>query len=388
VRATLLYTGLVAVGTEIGKRRYLRAASKLWKDVVTTKMHVTGGVGALHEEEMFGPAYYLPHDAYLETCAAVGLASWSDAMFLAFARGEYADVFERALYNNVLSGLSLDGRRFYYKNPLISAGDHHRWEWHPCPCCPPMLLKLLPDLRRRMYALGLRSVFLNHYVAGTARLPVGGATVTLRQRTRYPWDGRVELGVDPLQARRFTLFLRIPGWCTEHTLTVNGAALRGRKAAPPGYTAVSRTWSPGDTVVLTMAMPVTLVEANPYVEACRGRVAIQRGPLVYCLEEADNPDVASVRVPARPELTSEDAPDLLGGVVVVKGTATDGRRFMAIPYYAWDNRSGGRSSRMAVWIPRDGTWDETRMMWSRPDDLGAWEGRLYRIAWSERKETS
>jgi uncharacterized protein len=169
-------------------------------------------------------------------------------------------------------------------------------------------------------------------------------------------------------------------------VAVNGVPAAPKADARSGYLALERRWSRGDTVTLALSMPVTLVEANPYVEACRGRVAIRRGPLVYCLEEADNPDPLSVRIPADPDLIAEGAHDLLGGVVAVRGTATDGRRFTAIPYYTWDNRSGGKQNRMAVWVPREGTWDEKRMMWSRPDDLAAWEGVLYRTAWSGKED--
>jgi DUF1680 family protein len=367
VRATLLYAGLAAVGREAGRRRYLRAARRLWDDVVTTKMHVTGGVGALQEEEMFGPAYYLPHEAYLETCAGVGMALWSHGMALAFPDGEHADVFEQALYNNVLAGVSLDGTRFFYRNPLVSRGDHHRWEWHPCPCCPPMLLKLVADLGRRAYSLGRRSVVVDHYLAGTAGLPVAGAVVTMRQTTRYPWDGKVELAVDPTAPLRFALLLRIPGWCTKHSVAVNGVPAAPKADARSGYLALERRWSRGDTVTLALSMPVTLVEANPYVEACRGRVAIRRGPLVYCLEEADNgPDLHAIILSPKAKFKADWEPDTLGGAVVVRGDAvrivsprrteepydsilpeTEPTTVTAVPYCLWCNRKPGE---MSVWI--------------------------------------
>jgi DUF1680 family protein len=383
VRATLLYAGLVGVGRATGRRPYLAAARRLWKDVTTTKMAVTGGVGALQEEEMFGPAYFLPQGAHLETCAAVGMAYWSHGMSMAFGEGTYADVFERALYNNALAGVSLDGKRFFYRNPLESQGSHHRWDWHPCPCCPPMLLKLVSNLGRMAWSLGTRSIAADHYVAGTAVLPLGSGSVTLRESTGYPWDGRVGIRVELAAPRTFSLLLRIPGWCSSHRLGVNGAAWTARASAPQGYVAVDRRWQTGDTVELVMDMPITLVEANPYVEDCRGKAVIQRGPLVYCVEEADNSDVAAIRIPAQPSLSLSRNEPGLDGALRIRGKGADGRDFIAIPYFSWDNRSQDRQNRMAVWIPRDGTWDSTLMMWSRAEDMESWEGRLYRVAWSE-----
>ena len=389
VRATLLYTGMAALGHETGDDRFLRAARELWKDVVTRKMHVTGGVGAMHEEEMFGPDHFLPNNAYLETCAAVGMAFWNHRMTIAWADAAFADVFERALYNNVLAGMSLDGRRFFYQNPLESAGGHHRWAWHDCPCCPPMFLKLVGGLGGCIYAQDDRGIYVNHYVGGSAAIAAKGFTATLRQVTRYPWEGRVEMTLDIPEPFEFSLNIRIPGWCRRYTVGLNGRAEPGAGRVRAGYVELRRKWKQGDRVLLDMSMPVTLVEANPYVEADRGRVAIQRGPIVYCLEGVDHAeDLAVIRLPRDPVLRHEHAPDLLGGVDIVKGRAENGIPFTAIPYFAWDNRAASAdrdvtpSNPMKVWIPREGAWDARRNVWLQLDDLEEWQGRLYRVCWS------
>jgi hypothetical protein len=313
------------------------------------------------------------------------MAAWAHRMTLAFRDGACADALERSLYNNVLSGLSLDGKRFFYQNPLVSRGDHHRWEWHSCPCCPPMLQKLVAGFGGFLYAHDNRAIWVNHYVGGSVTIPWRGTTVGLRQETRYPWDGHVTLTVNVPSPLRFGIRLRVPGWCESFAVSISGEQQASALTPESGYVLLARTWKEGDLVTLDMQMPVTLLEANPYIEADRGRVAILRGPIVYCVEEADNPGVMDLRLPADPGFTHEFVPGLLGGVSVVTGTATDGKRFTAIPYFAWDNRGAGTApaphNGMMVWIPRAGTWDPVNNVWSRPDDLQTWEDRLYRPCW-------
>jgi DUF1680 family protein len=398
VKAGLLYTGLVAVAQETGRRKYYRAAMRIWENAVSRKMHVTGGVGAMHQEEAYGPDYFLPDDAYLETCAGVAMAFWNHRMGLAFGEARFADIFERVLYNNVLGGLSLDGTRFFYQNPLVSKGDLHRWDWHVCPCCPPMILKLLSGLGGYIYAHQREAIFVNHYVESTTTLPLEGDPLSVRQETQYPWEGRVQLGLDPQRARRIALHLRIPDWCPGFTVSVNGAAVEDVPLRR-GYAVIQRVFSPGDRVVLDMRMPVMLIEANPYVEAARGRVAIQRGPLVYCLEEVDNEPGVDITLPERPALEHSYRPELLGGIVEVRGKALDGKDFRAVPYFTWGNRTpaspcgqkgpleGGQihdkgiplsRNQMRVWVRRDGDWDPSVWVWRRPDILDGWDGLLYR----------
>ena len=407
VRATLLYAGITSVGQESPNNELLEVALRLWENVTGKKMHITGGVGAMHNEEMFGPDYYLPNNAYLETCAAVGLAWWAHRMGHSFPEARFADVFERALYNNVLAGISLDGKRFFYQNPVLSEGNHHRWDWHGCPCCPPMLLKLMGGLAGCIYAQDETAIYINHYVGGEARIHHRNCDVVLRQETFYPWEGHIRISVNVAKPSAFPIFLRIPGWCKQYTVRVNGDTPAADIDCISGYIEITRQWTTGDEIDLDLEMLVTLIEANPYVEAARGRVAIQRGPIVYCLESADNADVFGVTLPREPELNAEFSADILGGVVMVRGKDSTGGNFTAVPYYAWDNRNpephseeqvpsgedrvdrrarpeGMAATRnpMVVWIPREGSWDPERNIWRDPESLSGWDETLYRICWS------
>jgi DUF1680 family protein len=274
---------------------------------------------------------------------------------------------ERALYNGVISGMSLDGTRFFYVNPLASLGDAHRQEWFDCACCPPNLARLLASLGHYIYSRGESEVAVHLYIQGSARLTMHGRNVVLRQKTRYPWEGTVTILVDMDQPAAFGLRLRVPGWCRDAALRVNGEAVDGEDMVSNGYLRVDRRWQSGDRVELDLPMPVERMYAHPLVRQDAGCVALQRGPLVYCLEEADNPmALHTVRLPKEAPLGARFEHDLLGGVPAITGTAlvADGmewgralyrpesaslipRPFTAIPYYAWDNRQPGQ---MRVWI--------------------------------------
>jgi len=308
--------------------------------------------------------------AYAETCAAIGLVFWAQRMLHLDPDRRYADVMERALYNGVLGGVSLAGETFFYENPLASAGDHHRWRWHRCSCCPPNLARLLASLGRYIYSQAESTLYVHLYIGGTVELELAGRALRLRQETRYPWDGSVRVHVEPETEMAFTLALRLPGWCPEARLMINDEALALPEVLHKGYALVQRTWRPGDVVQLDLAMPVQCLEAHPAVRENAGRVALQRGPVVYCLEEVDNGRYLHDRVIV-PEagFKSEFEPLLLGGVVSITGMAR--RRvlsgwqgklysseasawqevpFKAVPYYAWDNREAGE---MVVWVLRE-----------------------------------
>ena len=369
VRAMYLYCGMADVAAETGDEGLLAACQRLWASAVERKLYVTGAIGARRSGEAFGAEFELPNEtAYAETCAAIGLVMFAQRMLEMEADGRYADVLELALYNGILAGVSLDGTRFFYENPLSSAGGHHRQEWFGCACCPPNLARLLAALGSYVYAATPDGVAVNLYAAGSGRGEANGRPVTLTQQTHYPWDGTVRLTVEVEAPTSFALRLRIPGWCAGHKLRLNGK----RVAAPvsKGYARLQRRWRSGDEVELTLAMPVQQIAAHPHVADDAGRVALQRGPLVYCLEQCDHKaDVRSLLLPKGARLTTRFAPKLLGGVAVVEGTALapstngwKGRlyqpvaalqtrpvRIRAIPYYAWDNRAPGA---MAVWLPR------------------------------------
>ncbi len=374
VRAMYLYCGMADVAAYRRDRAMIDALDRLWASTVTRKMHVTGGVGARHGGEAFGGDFELPNaSAYCETCAACGLIFWNHRMNLLHGHAKYADILERALYNGFLSGVSLDGRKFFYVNPLASSGNHHRREWYGCSCCPTNVVRTVPSVPGYVYATDSDAVYVNLYAAGAAEIEHPKGTVTLTQETRYPWDGAVTIRVEPEKPTQMTLALRVPAWARGETRTeglyhlapaagpppvgirVGGEAV-GQPEMKDGYVRLARTWKRGDTVKLTLPMPVCRVHADERVEADRGRVALQRGPVVYCFEGADNEHLEHVYLPEDAEVTAAHRGDLLGGVTVLtaegkvrrdEGEDT-GVTLTAVPYYAWDHREPGP---MRVWIP-------------------------------------
>ena len=378
VRATYMYSGMADVAALSGDPSYLNAIDAIWGDVVGKKMYVTGGIGSRSAGEAFGDAYELPNmSAYNETCAAVGNDYWNHRLYLLHADARYIDVMERTLYNGLLSGVSLDGKSFFYPNPLESKGQHKRQPWFGVACCPGNITRFLASLPGYVYAQQQDRLYVNLFVAGTAEIKIDdGPIVKLIQETRYPWDGAIKMTVNPDQRSQFTINVRIPGWAHEEAapgdlyrfldqvdkpvvLRVNG------KAEPikleKGYVSLNRTWRRGDVIELVLPMPVRRVVANDQVTADRGRVALQRGPLVYCAEWPDNPGghVRNLMLPDDAKLTSVFKADLLNGVTIINGKAIcfaydrQGKlqkreqEFTAIPYYSWANRGPGE---MTVWI--------------------------------------
>ena len=381
VRAMYLYSGMADVAAETGDASLLKACKRLWRNVTSARMFIIGGVGSEARLERFTFDYDLPNElGYAETCAAIGLVFWAHRMLQLDVDGRYADVMERALYNGTISGVSLDGRRFFYTNPhavspmASSIRDTHerflpeRPEWFPCACCPPNLSRLIASLGRYAFSSDSRSAYVHLYLQGRAELQVAGQTVTVIQKTAYPWKEKVRITVQPEKPAAFTLALRIPGWCRKPRLLVNGKAVRIASVTNKGYARIKREWKPGDEVELTLPMPVERVESHPGVRMNCGRVALMRGPIVYCLEEVDNgPDLQDIALPRDAKLTARFAPDLLGGVVVLTGKAKRRRKqdwpkgelyradptrmetapILAVPYFAWANRKLGE---MTVWI--------------------------------------
>ena len=379
VRAMYHATGMADLYAETGDEELAAACRRLWQSTTHRKMYLTGGVGATRHGEAFGADYELPNEtAYAETCAGIGLIFFAHRMLLADPDAEYADVLERVLYNGFLSGVGLSGDRFFYQNRLATRGDYRRQAWYGCACCPSNVVRVFPKLGRYVYASDDSSIYVNLYVQGSGKIPLGVAPVTLNQTTRYPWEGTVRLTVDPGEPREFDLCLRIPGWSrdlqspgglyrfdpgdpqpTAVTVKVNGESIdTGRLHR--GYLRIQRPWKPGDTVELDLPMPIRRVYAHPRVTADAGRVALQRGPIVYCVEAVDHGGwVQHLILPPEAPLEAEHRPDMLGGVTVITGKAlarvAGGDELkpvdlLAIPYYAWDNREGGP---MAVWLPED-----------------------------------
>lgn len=362
VRAMYLYSAMADVAALTGDKGLLTAMDKIWHDVVDRKMYLTGGIGPSARNEGFTVPYDLPNDtAYAETCAAIGMALWNHRLFLMSGDGKYADILEREVYNGLLSGVSLSGDRFFYVNPLGSKGNHHRVPWFDCSCCPTNIVRYIPGMGERVYAQSSNDVWTVLYISNTATVPLKDGKVKLVQETHYPWDGNITITVQPEKRLSFNLNLRIPGWCrSEPAVWLNGeaqATARPRK----GYVRIARTWEKGDVVRLKIPMEVERVYADPRVRANVGRVAIMRGPIVYCLEGVDNGgQVRNLVLPRHAKLTEKFEKDLLGGGVVVRGAALAVSRgedeklvakpvkFQAVPYSTWDNRKPGQ---MVVWLP-------------------------------------
>ncbi len=369
VRATLLCAGIVAAAEVNGREDYITTANRLWENMVYKRMHITGGVGAYAEEEKFGPDYVLPNDAYLETCAAVGASFFHRNMSVAFGQARYADQLERALYNGALSGVSLKGDSYFYMNPLEAGEDRTRWTWHDCPCCPPMFLKLMGAMPGYIYSTDADSLYVNLFVSSEASTKLQERHLSVKQSSRYPWEGKVKITVSPEAPQLFNLMVRIPEWCRRPTLTVNGERVASTSQTR-GYTQIRRTWRKGDTVELEMPMPVEPTKAHPLVEADAGKVALTRGPIVYCLESADNGDaVRRLAIDTKQSFESHYRPELLNGVTVITGNAhvmnapvwkdslyastrelppNTSARLTAVPYYANANRG---PVKMTVWLP-------------------------------------
>jgi DUF1680 family protein len=372
VRAMDLYSGMADVAAEFGDEELRTACDRLWNNLTSKRMYITGGIGSSRYNEGFTEDYDLPNvTAYAETCAAVSLVGWAHRMLQLECDGRYADVMERVLYNGLLSGVSLDGEKFFYENPLASSGGihhHHRRAWYECPCCPPNIMRLIASLGNYVYSQSETDAIVHLYVGGSASLHVAGQTVGLRMDTRYPWDGKVIITVEPGTPASFGLKLRIPAWCREFSLKVNG--MEAKSLQPKhGYLRIEREWKAGDCIELSLSMPIELVRAHPEVREDIGCVAIQRGPLIYCLEQVDNKvPLHRIVLPEDTKLKACFEQDLLDGVVVIHGDAVvddsdwdaqlyrlakeQRKRFKvsAIPYYAWDNREPGE---MRVWIRTD-----------------------------------
>ena len=383
VRAMYMYAGMADVAALTGDAAYVRALDSIWENVAYKKLHVTGGVGARGAGEAFGDNYELPNmSAYNETCAAVGNDYWNHRLFLLHADAKYIDVMERTLYNGLISGVSLDGKTFFYQNPLEAtgnAGKDQRSPWFGVACCPGNITRFMASVPGYVYGQKGNAVWVNLYMASTSDIKLeNGRKLNIVQETRYPWAGAVKMTVNPDQTSQATIHLRIPGWAQEQpipsdlyrfsdkstavpTLKVNGRNVPVKLAK--GYVAIERTWKKGDVVELNLPMPVRRVVANEQVAADRGRVAIQRGPIVFAAEWVDNPNgkVRNLMLPDSAKLTAEFNPALLNGVEVVRSRAVSLSRdargkvvrteqnFTAIPYYAWANRGKGE---MMVWLPR------------------------------------
>ncbi len=363
VRANYLYSGMADVAALTGDTRYVNAISKIWGNVVEKKLYLTGGVGALTDGEAYGADYDLRNDAYNETCAAIALMMWNHRMFLLTGDAKYMDVFERTAFNGFLSGVSTSGDRFFYPNPLVYDGvtkNNHgyagRAPWFGCACCPPNLMRTLAALTGYFYAVRNDALYVNFYAQNEGDLTVAGTKVHVAQVTDYPWTGAIKLTVSPEKPATFAVRVRIPGWVQGQPVPSDlyryessaPAAWKVRvggqevTAAPDkGYVTITREWRAGDAVELDFPMKPETVLGNEHIAATHSREAFERGPVVYCFEQPDQPLPASFSL--APKISAEARPQMLGGVTVLK---VDGA--IAIPYFAWNNRG---LAPMEVWVP-------------------------------------
>lgn len=379
VRAAYMYSGMADVAALTGDTGYVHAIDRIWENVVSKKLYITGGIGATNMGEAFGENYELPNlTAYCETCAAIGNVYWNYRLFLLHGESKYYDVLERTLYNGLISGVSLEGNGFFYPNPLASTGRHQRKPWFGCACCPSNISRFIPSLPGYIYAVHDRDVYVNLFMSNASDLKVGGKRLTLTQSTGYPWNGDIRLEVAPKGKQDFTLKIRVPGWVRGEVLPsdlytfidgkqlgysvkVNGEPVESR--LDKGYFSIDRLWKKGDVVEVHFDMEPRMVKAHEQVEADRGRVAVERGPVVYCAEWPDNSfGVMSVLMNRKPEFTVEHESDLLYGIDQIKANAQalsydpDGRlnvkpvTLTLIPYYAWAHRGQGE---MTVWLPQE-----------------------------------
>lgn len=378
VRAGYMYSGMADVAALTGNKEYITAIDKIWNDVVSHKIYLTGGVGSTGGNEGYGPNYLLPNlSAYNETCAAIANVYWNLRLFLLHGDSKYYDVLERTLYNGLISGVSLSGDRFFYPNPLESQGGDARSEWFGCACCPSNICRFIPSVPGYVYAQNNDRIYINLYMSNTAQISLKTIKTEVVQKTNYPWEGEVSITVNPAKTGTFEVALRIPGWAqnrpipsdlyryvtlskTPYKVSVNGQNVP--VTLQNGYAVLHREWKTGDKMVLNLPMEIRQVVANEQVADDRGRTAIERGPIVYCLEWPDNQNIPirNLLLSSKPSFTTVFEPDLLGGVQVIHTTAstlTENVKkkieeapvnITAIPYFAWANRGRGT---MMVWIP-------------------------------------
>ena len=348
VRAMYLFTGMADVAAEKELPAYVAALERVWDDVVLRNMYITGGIGSSLHNEGFTEDYDLPNkEAYCETCASIGMVLWNSRMNLFSKDAKYVDVMERCMYNGVLSGISLDGNMFFYVNPLESDGGHHRQRWFGCACCPSNVSRFIPSIGNYIYSTDEKEIFVNLYMGSDSKIKLGENEVELTQKTSYPWSGKVQLDVKPRSAAAFAIKMRVPQWCKKYTIAVNGKTIVS-PIVEKGYLNIDRLWKAGDQVTFNMEMPVEVVAADPRVKQDVGKRAIQRGPLVYCAEQADNKNINldQVTLNSNNQFKAKPAKGLLKNMTLL-ATTVRGQDLRFVPYFAWDNREAGK---MKVWI--------------------------------------
>ncbi|NMB96693.1 MAG: glycoside hydrolase family 127 protein, partial [Clostridiaceae bacterium] len=374
VRATYLYTAMADYAREYKDDRLFKVCQALWENVCKKKMYITGGVGSVSYIEGFGQDYYLPDkDAYAETCAAIGLVFWAQRMLQIECNRKYSDVIERVLYNIIPASVSLDGKQFFYGNPLMSSGNYKRFDKITCACCPPNVIRLFASLGQYIYSANQDDIAVHLYVKGSTKININGTDAELVQDTDYPWNGRVLITLNTKSKVKFKMKLRIPGWCRNAIVKVNGELFDLSNKMEDGYAVIDRSWKDKDNIELIMEMPVETIRAHPNMEGKPFKIALQRGPLVYCLESIDNlenidnnVDLEKIRIPSNTGFSEFYDSSIPGGIIKItcEGELADDAswgeelytpgciktrpfKVTAVPYCVWGNRGVGQ---MIVWI--------------------------------------
>ncbi|MFX1574602.1 MAG: glycoside hydrolase family 127 protein [Promethearchaeota archaeon] len=378
VRATYMYSAVTDIISIFNETEYKKAISRIWENMVSKKLYLTGGIGASKEGESFGENYKLPNlKAYAETCAAIGNIFWNHRLFLLYEDAKYIDVLERILYNGFLSGISLDGTKFFYINPLASKGNVYRRSWWKCPCCPTNIIRFMPQIPSFIYALKDKTIFVNLFIGSMVQIVIENIIISITQETDYPWKGKVKIIINPSHKREFELAIRIPGWAQNkpvpsdlyHYLNPTDLKIKFKVNnkdfdvhPKKGFIKIRRIWKDNDTIELNIPMPIRRVLSHDKVEDDVDKFAIERGPIVYCLETIDNEidSIFNLVYDDSVELIAEFRRDILKGVVTITGNLcyvqdskiesfTSKNKQIFIPYYAWANRG---KSEMIVWVTR------------------------------------
>jgi len=367
VRAAYMYSAMADVSEATGDKSYLDASFKLWNNVTGKKIYITGGIGSEEKGEAFGPPFVLPNlTAYTETCASVANVFWNSRLFRSSGDAQYMDILEQTLYNGLISGVSLDGENFFYTNPLESDGSFNRSGWFDCSCCPGNIVRFMPAMGQYIYSTDPQGIYVNLFIGSDANMTIKNSEVALTQITKYPWEGRTDLIVTPDKETTFIVRIRIPDFTGKNPvpgglysyldsenekveISVNGDIVEYK--TDRGFALLERTWKKGDKISVIFPMKIREIVARPEVKSDSGRIAFSRGPVIYCVEEADNGKVRNMTVGKNPDPAFKYRSDLLTGVGIIKFKGFDSKgkekEYMAIPYYAWANRGKGE---MAVWI--------------------------------------
>ncbi len=352
VRALYLYSGIADLYSQIGERALLHSLELIWLKMVKARMYITGGVGSISPTEGFDKDFKLEaEDSYSETCAAIANIMWNWRMFLITANGKYTDLIERLIYNAMLVGQSFDGKKYFYSNPLISQGTDERKEWFKCPCCPTNFIRMIPTLEQYIYAKSEEEIWINQYIGSEAKIHLkNGAEVILNQKSRFPWEGEVNLQISLNNNSIFSIYLRMPNWCeiNETEIYINDNKYKQNQPTK-NYLKIQKQWVNGDQIKLIFKMKPKLIQRNPNITKTKEELAISYGPLIYCLEQKDNKkiDIMKAQIAKKSELKVEKSSKFINDMAAIKGKLNTGETFTAIPYFAWGNRG---PNKMRVWL--------------------------------------